>query len=90
MSDKLETWAVVDVPKVDEEPGYSRFFNPSAVYSWTPVSEEVARAAVASFAVRPLGTWTPSVLRSLPAPTIDQDLEDSDDWEGEDDRLSDY
>jgi hypothetical protein len=97
MSDKLETWAVVevfghdriagflteqewagvaffrvDVPEVDGEPGYSKFFNPSSVYSWVPVTEEVARAAVISFAVRPLGTWTPSVLRALPAPTIDQ------------------
>ncbi len=99
MSDKLETWAVVevfghdriagflteqewagvaffrvDVPEVDGEPGYSKFFNPSSVYSWVPVIEDVARAAVISFAVRPLGTWTPSVLRALPAPTIDQEV----------------
>jgi hypothetical protein len=98
MSDKLETWAVVelfghdriagfmteeeiagaafvrvDVPEVDGEQAYSKLFGPSAIYAITPVSEDVARAACQRFAVRPLGTWTPSVLRALPAPTIDQD-----------------
>jgi hypothetical protein len=98
MSDKLETWAVVelfghdriagyvteqeiagsafvrvDVPEVDGEPGFSKLFGPSAIYSLTPVSEDVARAACVRFAVRPLGTWTPSVLRSLPPPVVDQD-----------------
>jgi hypothetical protein len=97
MSDKLETWAVVelfghdriagfmteeeiagaafvrvDVPEVDGEQAYSKLFGPSAIYAITPVSEDVARAACQRFAVRPLGTWTPSVLRALPAPTIDQ------------------
>jgi hypothetical protein len=98
MSDKLETWAVVelfghdriagyvteqevagsafvrvDVPDLDGEPGFSKLFGPSAIYSLTPVTEDVARVACQRFAVRPLGTWTPSVLRALPAPTIDQD-----------------
>jgi hypothetical protein len=105
MSDKLETWAVVDlfghdkiaghvteisiagkgffrvdVPpmNVNGEEGYSKIFGPDAIYSILPVaSEQVAIAACVSFAVRPLGTWTPSVLRALPAPTIDQD-EDED------------
>jgi hypothetical protein len=104
MSDKLETWAVVelfghdriagyvteqevagsafvrvDVPDLDGEPGFSKLFGPSAIYSLTPVTEDVARVACQRFAVRPLGTWTPSVLRALPAPTIDQaEAEDED------------
>jgi hypothetical protein len=106
MSDKLETWAVVelfghdriagfvteeevagsafvrvDVPDLDGEPGFSKLFGPSAIYSLTPVTEDVARVACQRFAVRPLGTWTPSVLRALPAPTIDQDEAEDEDEE---------
>jgi hypothetical protein len=70
----------VDVPPMNGEEGYSKIFGPDAIYSMLPVaSKEVAMAACVSFAVRPLGTWTPSVLRALPPPTIDQDeVEDED------------
>jgi hypothetical protein len=74
----------VDVPEVDGEEAYSKLFGPAAIFSTTFVSEDVARAACQRFAVRPLGTWTPSVLRALPAPTIDQEVgaEDEIQWVG--------
>jgi hypothetical protein len=62
----------MDVPGVNGEVPYSKLFGSSAVYSITPVSEGVTRAAVVSVATRPLGMWTTSVLRALP-PTIDGD-----------------
>lgn len=33
----------VDVPQVDEQPAYTRFFGPSAIYSISPVTEDIAR-----------------------------------------------
>lgn len=33
----------VDVPETAKRAGYTRFFNPSAVYGITPVDEEAAR-----------------------------------------------
>lgn len=33
----------VDVPQVDEQPAFTRFFGPSAIYSISPITEELAR-----------------------------------------------
>lgn len=74
----------VDVPGSEGEEGFTRFFGASAVYSITPVMEEVGRAATARLAVRPVTVWGLN-LRQLPKPgesseltldeeTVDQDL----------------
>ena len=69
----------VDVPG-DEATGdgFSKLYGPSAIYSITPVAEEVALAAVRAFKPRPLGMWTFDIKAKLPAPMIDadEDLED--------------
>jgi hypothetical protein len=64
----------VDVPG-DEATGdgFSKLYGPSAIYSITPVAEEVALAAVRAFKPRPLGQWHFEVRNQLPAPMIDAD-----------------
>jgi hypothetical protein len=41
----------VDVPEIDDHPGFTRFLGPGAIYSLTLVTEELARAALR--AIRP-------------------------------------
>lgn len=54
----------VDVPECPGHTAYTRYIGSSAVYALTPVSEEVARAAAASFRPRPVDRWE---LPALPA-----------------------
>jgi hypothetical protein len=44
----------VDVPAVKDVPEYSRLFGPSAIYSITPCSEEVATAYAVNLRARPI------------------------------------
>ena len=63
----------VDVPECGDQPAYTRYFGQGAIYSITPVSEEIARSALAYIRPRPVSPYM------LPQ------LENSDDvWEGED------
>lgn len=52
----------VDVPAVGEQPAYTRYFGQGAIYSLTPVSEEIARSALEYIRPRPVETYM------LPAP----------------------
>lgn len=54
----------VDVPAVDDVPGYTRYVAPGALYSLTPVTEEIARRVAAYHRVRPV---QPYVLAERPA-----------------------
>jgi hypothetical protein len=47
----------VDVPENDRQPAFSRLYGASAIYSISPVTEEVARAYSARCAAAPLDTW---------------------------------
>jgi len=67
-----EAFVRVDVPGKGPD-GFSKLFGQKAIYSITPVAEEVALEMVERFASRPLGVWTPSVRRELPPPTVDAD-----------------
>ncbi len=44
----------VDVPAVDERKAFTRFYGPSAIYSISPVDEEIARAAIAQYRHEPV------------------------------------
>lgn len=44
----------IDVPKIAEQPAFTKLFGAGAIYSITPCSEEVAREAAFRFAARPL------------------------------------
>lgn len=52
----------VDVPAVESEPGYTKFFGASSIYAITPTEENVVRCMVVAY------RHTPIQLYSLPAP----------------------
>ena len=55
----------IDVPAVGEAPEFTRFFGPSAVYSITPVSKDVATRLVTAYRSEPISRYE---MPSLPAP----------------------
>jgi hypothetical protein len=59
----------VDVPEVNGQAAFTKFYGGGAIYSITPVSEEVVRIAVERMRVRPVSTfYLPS-----PAPIVNKD-----------------
>lgn len=57
----------VDVPKVGDNPGYTKFFGGGAIYAITPTIEEIAQIAAQHLDVRPVSEWTvPNSLRLSP------------------------
>jgi hypothetical protein len=83
----------VDVPEMHGQPAFTRFYGEKAIYSITPVSEEVARAAMDYLRVRPVATYmlpspeptsTSAVPRESVEPGIIGDEIDSiDPWDDE-------
>jgi hypothetical protein len=68
----------VDVPEMHGQPAFTRFYGEKAIYSITPVSEEVARAAMDYLRVRPVATYM------LPEPSPPPDApEERDEWPDE-------
>jgi hypothetical protein len=68
----------VDVPEVHGQPAFTRFYGEKAIYSITPVSEEVARAAMDYLRVRPVATYM------LPEPSPPPGVPDEcDEWPDE-------
>ena len=47
----------VDVPEIGAQPAFTRFLGNGAIYSITPVSEEIARHAIARIAPEPVQTY---------------------------------
>ena len=50
------TFLRVDVPAGDDQ-GFTRYYGAGAIYSITPVPEDVARKAAASLQARPITVW---------------------------------
>lgn len=69
----------VDVPETPSQPGFTRMFGPSAIYSITPVSEEIATAAAHSIRVEPV-----NVYMALPSRSANDDYGQND-WDDDDD-----
>ncbi len=67
----------VDVPDLEGQPGFTRIFGPSAIYSITPVSEEIATAAAESMRVRPVTVYIPAQIAEK-IYDEDEDLDDDD------------
>jgi hypothetical protein len=44
----------IDVPETENQPGFTRLFGPNAIYSITPVSEDIARAFCARNSSQPI------------------------------------
>lgn len=60
----------VDVPTVEDQPGYTRLLGPSSIYSIIPTTEEVCRAFVDRRVGAPIQPWQ---LRPLLESTNDED-----------------
>jgi hypothetical protein len=59
----------VDVPAIGEQPAYTRYFGQAAIYSLTPVSEEIMRSALEYIRPRPVETYMlPAPAAPSPAP----------------------
>lgn len=54
----------IDVPAAGEEPAYTRFVSPTAVYALNPTTEALARRAAAAFRPRVVNEW--DLPRALP------------------------
>jgi hypothetical protein len=51
----------VDIPPVDGSAAITKFYGNGAIYSMTPVSEEVARLFVEKFKPAPLNVYMPEI-----------------------------
>jgi hypothetical protein len=71
----------VDVPEVEGQQGFTKFYGANAVYAITPVSEEVMLAAVRGLRVVPISPYELNipVRKSLADRTDDINDDDSDD-----------
>jgi hypothetical protein len=80
----------VDVPATDETPAFTKLYGNGAVYAISFVKEEIARAAVKAYRVRPVSEYEIPELRQLrlpsTAPEVDYDHEDQEDYDHEEDR----
>ena len=47
----------IDVPDTEETKGFTRFLGASAIYSITPIAEEVVRRAVGVLQKKPVTVW---------------------------------
>lgn len=62
----------VDVPKTNHTNEFTRFFGSGAIYSITPVSEEIARAAAGNVSAEPVTVYI-GQNSQLPSPSMDDD-----------------
>jgi len=71
----------VDVPEVDGQRPFTKFFGGAAIYAITPTDEATAREAAARLTVRPVNTWVvPDIRRELPAPKVGE-FDGPEDWD---------
>jgi hypothetical protein len=47
----------VDVPEIDGNPGYTKFFGGASIYAITPTTEKIAKIAAGRLEIRPVATW---------------------------------
>lgn len=59
----------VDVPDINGQQGFTRLYGEKAIYSITPVSEDIARRAAAKMQVQPVSVY------QLAAPSLTPDEE---------------
>lgn len=68
-----QSFVRVDVPKTKRFEAFTRFFGSGAIYSITPVSEEIARSAVDGIYAEPVTVYIERKSQ-LEAPSDDDDL----------------
>lgn len=71
----------LDVPDVGDKRGFTRFYGQGAIYSMTPCTEEIARAAAASFEAQAVSVYDldKETLKRLMAPRTAIYMGDEDD-----------
>ncbi len=62
----------VDVPQVDGQDAYTKFFGPGAIYCITPTDEDTACSAAEGMRVKPVEVWKLN-LPQLKAPRNNHD-----------------
>jgi len=62
------TFVRIDVPQTGERPAFTRFYGSAAIYSFTPVSEEVARLALSQMQPEPVTIWIPELHKQIEPP----------------------
>ncbi len=70
----------VDVPETEDKDAFTRFFGNGAIYSITPVSEEVARVAAKRMQVQPVRIYMPELYLPEPKLTHHNDEYDDDEY----------
>jgi hypothetical protein len=73
-----ETFIRVDVPKTQRHEAFTRMFGKGAIYSITPVSEDIATKAAEQIYVQPVTVYIEPA-RQLSGGDDDDDLENYDD-----------
>jgi hypothetical protein len=54
----------VDIPQIDGEPAFTKLFGNAAIYSITPVAEQIARLVAKQFQSRPLTVYVEELEQS--------------------------
>jgi len=67
-------------PLVDRKVApFTKFYSPASIFSITPCTEEMARAAMKSWHVEPIQYFE---LRQLPAPLVEREMDHEEDIDG--------
>lgn len=64
----------VDVPEVNGRPAFTKYYGNGAIYSMTPCSEEIARAAVEEIRPAPITVYMPRLQQQLSFEDREDDL----------------
>ena len=80
----------VDVPKIDGQESFTKFYGPGAIYAITPTDEKSALAAVQGLRQKPIDVWKlnlPRLSSSINEEIEEDDLhEDHNDDDGEEEQ----
>lgn len=79
-----ETFIRVDVPEVEGQKGFTKFYGKGAIYSMTPVDESTARLAIKSYRVVPIEVWRLEI-DTKPKLASGEEFQDGDDVDTGDD-----
>lgn len=77
----------IDVPALDDKPGFTKIYGSNAIYAFTPTDEATMLRAVAAFRAVPISPYQlaiPAKARALHDPD-DYDQDDNDDFGDDDD-----
>src|SRR3990167_7654466 len=75
----------VDVPAVEDRPGYSKFFSGGSIFAITPTDQATATTAASRLRTRPIDLWVVPEPKALPARVTHEDDRDDYDADTDDD-----